>query len=258
MNRIWKAGIAAVLGLCAVGGAAWADQQLPPEAEAIKEAFIGAEETSAQIGYFVSDTGKTDTLTEEQLQAYIDAFNANMDRYYSSDNGCREQYKELNEQYLREVAKDEVYYLVDSGTIDCALNSVNISADGQTATAHVVYTSWGNEIEENENGELEVNALIGQNAVDVTMVKEDGQWKFQGYDEILFSTGVDVIEDLQESGKLTNEQQAVFEQYMDVNHAVYSSFADAYQAAQRLQADAINPYPLAEKLGISVEWGTGP
>ena len=107
MKTGFKFGIAAVaLTACIAGSTLWANAD--SEDEAIKEAFIGSQNIAHQIGYFESDNGKTDQLSEEQIQGYIDDFNAGMDKYYSSDNICRQTYKETNEQYLRKNAKDTV------------------------------------------------------------------------------------------------------------------------------------------------------
>ena len=95
MKTGFKFGIAAVaLTACIAGSTLWANAD--SEDEAIKEAFIGSQNIAHQIGYFESDNGKTDQLSEEQIQGYIDDFNAGMDKYYSSDNICRQTYKETN------------------------------------------------------------------------------------------------------------------------------------------------------------------
>ena len=106
MKTGFKFGIAAVaLTACIAGGTLWANAD--SEDVAIEEAFIGSQNVSQQIGHFESDNGKTDQLSEEQIQAYIDDFNAKMDKYYSSDNVCRQTYKEINEQRLRKTQKTQ-------------------------------------------------------------------------------------------------------------------------------------------------------
>lgn len=93
----------------------------------------------AQIGAFESSNGKTDLLSEEEIQADLAAFDAQMDRYYAKDNGCRQSYKDINKQLLCETAKDEVYYLADGGMLDCTFQYVKISEDGQTASVKAIY-----------------------------------------------------------------------------------------------------------------------
>ena len=85
MKTGFKFGIAAVvLTACIAGSTLWKNAH--SEDEAIKEAFIGSQNISQRIGYFESDNGKTDQLSEEQIQGYIDDFNAEMDKYYSANN----------------------------------------------------------------------------------------------------------------------------------------------------------------------------
>ena len=109
MKTGFKFGIAAVvLTACIAGSTLWKNAH--SEDEAIKEAFIGSE----------------------------------MDKYYSADNICRQEYKEINEQRLRKDAKDVVYYKVDGGVLDCTCRHIKLSADGTSATMDVVCVSWGN------------------------------------------------------------------------------------------------------------------
>lgn len=147
----WKRALAiSLISACLVGGTAWADSQTSPEVEAVKEAFIGSQDISYQIGYFESENGKTDMLTEEHIQAYIDDFNTKMDQYYAESNVCRQTYKETNEKILREIGKNRVCYVADAGVLDYTFRNVNISEDGQTATVKAVCQVWGNWVEQNE------------------------------------------------------------------------------------------------------------
>ena len=154
MKTGFKFGIAAVaLIACIAGSTLWKNAH--SEDEAIKEAFIGSQNITQQIGHFESDNGKTDQLSEEQIQRYIDDFNAEMDKYYSADNVCRQTYKEINEQRLRKDAKDTVLYKVDGGVLDCECRHMRLSADGTYATMDVVCVSWGNWVEQNAYGQIE-------------------------------------------------------------------------------------------------------
>ena len=101
-------------------------------------------------------------MSEEQIQGYIDDFNAEMDKYYSADNVCRQTYKEINEQILRKNAKDTIMYTVDGGVLDCTCRHIKLSADGTSATMDVVLVNWGNWVEQNEYGQIEVTAPTGQ------------------------------------------------------------------------------------------------
>ena len=266
MKTGFKFGIAAVvLTACIAGSTLWKNAH--SEDEAIKEAFIGSQNISQRIGYFESDNGKTDQLSDEQIQEYIDDFNAKMDKYYSANNVCRQTYKEINEQRLRKDAKDVVYYKVDGGVLDCTCRHVKLSADGTSATMHVEYVEWGNWVEQNEEGQIKVIAPTGQTSTDVTMVKEDGQWKLQSMGQESLLSGSDAISDLQDAEQNANangksifneeqkKQMQVFEKYEQKTlFTEYDSFSEALQVAESIDPHEINPFPLwNEKGGSSLE-----
>lgn len=261
MKKIWKVGMAVgVTAMCITGSTLWASAD--SEDEAIKEAFIESQNVAQQIGYFESDNGKTDQLSEEQIQGYIDDFNAKMDRYYSSENGCRQIYKETNEQYLRKNAKDTVMYTVDGGVLSCATENIKLRADGKTATMHVVYVDWGNWVEQNESGQIEVTAPTGQTSADVTMVEEDGQWKLQSMDDMTVCFGADAIFDLQRAEQEASakgqciysaeqqEQMQVFDEYEQKTIGTeYDTFSEAIKAAESIDPNEVNPFPLWNAMG---------
>ena len=263
MKTGFKFGIAAVaLTACIAGSTLWANAD--SEDEAIKEAFISSQNISQQIGYFESDNGKTDQLSEEQIQGYIDDFNAKMYKYYSSDNVCREMYKEINEQYLRKDAKDTIAYTVDGGVVDCTYSNIKVSADGTSATMDVILIDWENLVEENEEGQIEVTAPIEQDSMNVTMVKEDGQWKLQAVNDMIAFFGTDAMTDLQKAQQKASEkgksifhaeqqkQMQVFDEYEQKTlFAEYDSFSEALKAAESIDPNEINPFPLWNEMGGS-------
>ena len=263
MKTGFKFGIAAVaLTACIAGSTLWANAD--SEDEAIKEAFIGSQNISQRIGYFESDNGKTDQLSEEQIQGYIDDFNAEMDKYYSADNVCRQTYKEINEQYLRKNAKDTIMYTVDGGVLDCTCRHIKRSADGTSATMDVVLVNWGNWVEQNEYGQIEVTAPTGQDTMSVTMVKEDGQWKLQAINDMVAWFGMDAITDLQAAEQNANangksifneeqkKQMQVFEEYKQKTlFTEYDSFSEALQVAESIDPYEVSPFPLWNEMGGS-------
>ncbi len=263
MKTGFKFGIAAVaLTACIAGSTLWANAD--SEDEAIKEAFIGSQNIAQQIGHFESDNGKTDQLSEEQIQGYIDDFNAGMDKYYSSDNGCRQLYKETNEQLLRKNAKDTIMYTVDGGVLDCTCSNIKLNADGTSATMDVVCVSWGNWVEQNEYGQIEVTAPTGQDTMSVTMVKEDGQWKLKSIDDMVAWFGADAITDLKKAQQKASEkgqsifneeqqkQMQVFEEYKQKTlYTDYDNFSEALQVAESIDPHEINPFPLWNEMGGS-------
>ena len=263
MKTGFKFGIAAVvLTACIAGSTLWKNAH--SEDEAIKEAFIGSQNISQRIGYFESDNGKTDQLSDEQIQEYIDDFNAKMDKYYSANNVCRQTYKEINEQRLRKDAKDVVYYKVDGGVLDCTCRHIKLSADGTSATMDVILVDWENSVEQNEYGQIEVTAPIEQDTMSVTMVKEDGQWKLQSIDDMLAWFGADAIANLRDAEQNANangksifneeqqKQMQVFEEYEQKTYFTeYDSFSEALQIAESIDPYEVNPFPLWNEMGGS-------
>ena len=257
MKTGFKFGIAAIaLTACIAGSTLWANAD--SEDEAIKEAFIGSQNIFQQIGHFESDNGKTDQLSEEQIQGYIDRFNTGVDTYYSLDNPSRENYKELNERVLRECAKNVVDCKVDGGVLSCTAENIKLNEDRTSAAMHVVFVEWGNWIEENENGQIEVTAPTGQISADVTMVKEDGQWKLQSMEQADLCFGADAISDLQKASakgqSIYNEEQQkqmqAFEEYKQKTiYTEYDSFSEALQAAESIDPHEVNPFPLWNEMG---------
>ena len=158
-------------------------------------------------------------------------------------------------------------YTVDGGVLDCTCRHIKLSADGTSATMDVVCVIWGNWVEQNEEGQIEVTAPTGQDTMSVTMVKEDGQWKLQAINDMVAWFGMDAITDLQaaeqnasEKGKsIFNEEQKkqmqVFEEYKQKTlFTEYDSFSEALQVAESIDPHEINPFPLwNEKGGSSLE-----
>ena len=264
MKTGFKFGIAAVvLTACIAGSTLWKNAH--SEDEAIKEAFIGSQNMFQQIGHFESDNGKTDQLSDEQIQGYIDRFNTGVDSYYSLDNPSRENYKELNERVLRECAKDVVDYKVDGGVLSCTAENIKLNEDRTSATMHVVFVEWGNWVEENEEGQIEVTAPIEQDSMNVTMVKEDGQWKLQAVNDMTAFFGTDAISDLQETEQKASakgrtvaysaeqqEQMRVFDEYEQKTLGTeYDNFSEALKAAESIDPYEVNPFPLWNEMGGS-------
>lgn len=242
---------AAAVAICVLGLVGWTAEE-NVEIQAVKEAFIGAQDISYRIGCFESENGKTDYLSEEAIQTYIDSFNMQIDQYYSNANVCRQTYKEINEQLLREICRGKVYYSVDGGVLECVFDDVNIGEDGDVATVKAVCTVWGNWVEENDSGALNVVAPIGRDTITATMVKEDGKWKLEKINEMYSELGADVINELEtqqqyasEIKTYTKEQLNLIDEYVEKTYFTeYTTFEEALNAAKSLNPDEINPFAL--------------
>ena len=130
---------------------------------------------------------------------------------------------------------------------------------------HVEYVEWGNWVEQNEEGQIKVIAPTGQTSTDVTMVKEDGQWKLQSMGQESLLSGSDAISDLQEAEQKSDakgravaysaeqqEQMRVFDEYEQKTLGTeYDNFSEALKAAESIDPNEINPFPLWNEMGGS-------
>ena len=99
----------------------------------------------------------------------------------------------------------------------------------------------------------------------MTMVKEDGQWKLQSMGQESLLSGSDAISDLQEAEQKASakgravaysaeqqEQMRVFDEYEQKTLGTeYDSFSEALQAAESIDPNEINPFPLWNEMGGS-------
>ena len=97
------------------------------------------------------------------------------------------------------------------------------------------------------------------------MVKEDGQWKLQAIHDMTAYFGADAISDLQEAEQKSDakgravaysaeqqEQMRVFDEYEQKTLGTeYDSFSEALQAAESIDPNEINPFPLWNEMGGS-------
>ena len=97
------------------------------------------------------------------------------------------------------------------------------------------------------------------------MVKEDGQWKLQSMGQESLLSGSDAISDLQEAEQKSDakgravaysaeqqEQMQAFDEYEQKTlFTEYDSFSEALQAAESIDPNEINPFPLWNEMGGS-------
>ncbi|MGM9630794.1 hypothetical protein [Butyricicoccus sp.] len=230
-----KKRIIVAAGICLLAGLAWT--QFGPEARAVKQAFFDSQELMFQTP-FQSENGKTDMLTEEEIQTYLDDYSAQIDQCYAKENPCREMYKGDNEHLLRVVCKEKVQYQADGGLYDCRFSGIWIHPDGQTATVHAVSTEWGKWVEQKEDDGFEVTAPTGRDTITATMVKEGGAWKLKNIDDMYVEFGADIVSDLEASGSLSSE----LEDWLEKTSQPYETFDEALAAADSLNPEEINPF----------------
>lgn len=231
---------AALLGVLLLTAAAPGDIDYEDEINQISESLKGAIEVQLEIGAFQADNGYTTELSEEELSAFVQAYNEKVDRYYSSDNAVRESYKEHNEYLLREYYQSTLDYQVASGVLDFAVDKIT-TLDGNRVQVDCRAVIWGTWVDASEEG-FYVIAPVNLETMSVVMVKESGEWKL---DQILESN-VDMDYSISDAGteefgtRLNSNDDDVInydaayteEVRQDMLSQTYHSFADALGKAE--------------------------
>lgn len=238
---------------------ALADSREEQEMDALKTAFVGAEETLLDMSEISSpkaeSTGTTAGMSEEELNACIADYTARVERYYSDSHPAKQEYIEQHEGVIRD-SSQEVYYLADGGVLSCELSNVQISDDGNTATFEAYWVDWNEWVEQTEDGSFQVTAPLGDNSATITMVKEGGLWKLLKTEDHYVSDAneaIDAISDEEvyaDAGITADEAASVTEAYdetQDICQTSYSTFQEALAAAKSIDVNAMNPYPLLEQ-----------
>ena len=208
------------------------------EVEAVYDAMIGAKNVQLALGAYVSEDGTTAQLTDAEIQAQLDAYNAEVDRYYAMDNVCREEYKDWNETMLRESYVDETFYRLEGGVLDYQVHNLEFNSEKTEATLKLTATLYNKWISETEDGDYWIQCCAGNTEMTAVLVKEDGDWKLLRYDsyqkqedwmsqDILSDHGTAADAEALEAGELAN--------------AEYDNFADAVEAANRIHVADICP-----------------
>ena len=98
----------------------------------------------------------------------------------------------------------------------------------------------------------------------MTMVKEDGKWKLRSMNQADLLFGADAISDLQEAEQKTDakgrsavsvysaeqqEQMQAFNEYQQKTYTEYDNFSEALKAAESIDPNEINPFPLWNEMG---------
>lgn len=238
---------------------ALADSREEQEMEALKTAFVGAEETVLDMSEISSpkaeSTGTTAGMSEEELNACIADYTARVEQYFSDSHPAKQHYIEQHEAVIRN-SSQEVYYLVDGGVLSCELSNIQISDDGNTATFQADWSCWNNWAEQAEDGTYQVTAPINNCSATITMVKEGGLWKLLKTEDHYVSDAneaIDAISDEEvyaDAGITADEAASVTEAYdetQDICQTSYSTFQEALAAAKSIDVNAMNPYPLLEQ-----------
>ena len=215
------------------------------EVEAVHAAVLGAENVQLALGAYVSEDGTTAQLTDAEIQAQLDAYNAEVDRYYALDNVCREEYKDWNETMLRDSFVDETFYRLEGGVLDYQFHGVKFNADKTEATVKLSATAYNKWISETEDGDYWIQCCAGNTEQTAVMVKEDGDWKLLCYDSYQKQEDWMPQDILSDHGTAayaaSTEADAEALEAGELADAEYDNFADAVEAANRIHVADICP-----------------
>lgn len=220
--------------------------QTERDAAEIYDTYVNAEYLRINIGRYTSDSGVTGDLSPEELQAQIDAYNEKIDRYFSTESRFHQEYKDLNEKYLRETFRDSANYQLDAGVYDYKVNNLTIYEDGTAvlSTDAVLYNKWVQELDDG-------SYIVICNAEEVTdtcrFVKEDGNWKYlySEYYEILSDwTPLDDAEGVTTQALQGDETDSPVLEAANIETEVYSDFDEAKSACEQISMEEICPYHL--------------
>lgn len=227
----WKSGFVLLLLLAILstwlftGGTSKSDASVQEEMSiAVKGALL----TQLELGSFNSADGTTANVTEEELQSAIQNYASKVDRYFSSSNPMGAEYKELNEDLLRNTFADVIDYQVGSGIDDFEIKSI-VFSDDNTAEVECTITTWGIWVDEVEEGYVVISP-VNCERMKLTMVLEDGMWKLKEISEDV----LEVMDSLTDNGEAV--MYAVSE---DVETSAglknYNSFSEAFLAAESIR-----------------------
>lgn len=177
MKRCWKSAVKLLLcGLVMIGIAA---------TSLIRQGFIGAERTCMEIGSFTSDTGMTEDLSQEERNAYMEAYAEKAERYYAERNPVRTDYIELNQRYLQDFCSRKVEYLVESRVTNCIVIPIGIADGGNRVTVMASWKAQNIWVEQEEDRSYSVVAPVNDCHAKAVMVQEDGCWKLLRYENFV-------------------------------------------------------------------------
>ncbi|MDD7408831.1 MAG: hypothetical protein SOV71_06085 [Anaerovoracaceae bacterium] len=221
-------------------------QQKGTEDDAVKEALTGAISTEINIGKFESADGSTATFSTDKTDKIIEAYDAEVDRYFTKDNSVNEYYKWLNKDIITRTAKDtdKINYVIDAEVPKCSITQITYSDDGNTADvqAYIMTSSrwvdyWP------EDSSFHVSNPVEVEQGHYKLVKEDGTWKLKSGDGDYVSgdlTAANAVSSVSKSAAASAEKVKSAAALRDeITGSTYPDFASALDAADKLNTSVI-------------------
>ena len=211
---------------------------------------------------FDSPDGTTASMTEEEIQENIDAYNALVDSAYSVNHPCRNSYKNDHEYWMKGSVFNEwndTHNMVtfENGISECKILKVKIGENGSKANVKAGVTVWLRRVFY-ENGKFRPRAGASRTYWELELVKEDGKWKVEENVDIIPSDcscyNEEEVKDYMDrmpcGGKnafskeklLNNEEKAAIEEKIAYSKSVCEKLCDTYEEARDLakSIDVIN------------------
>jgi hypothetical protein len=195
---------------------------------AIEDAIVGANNVILTVGTFQSETGLTCSLTEDEIEAQVDAFNNRVDDYFTPEYPAYTQYMELNDYLLNDIFSNTVDYQVTGGVDSSKLTAVTYGADGLSALAEGYLQVHTTSVIGEDDDLYSVNCSSNIVAFTAELEKLDGIWKVRTLDLNFVEDWV--AEDSLDSLVADDYQISVANDVIDE----YSSFMDAYTVASEI------------------------
>lgn len=194
----------------------------------VEAAIVGADNVILSLGGYASESGLIDTLSDEEIQTQIAAYNAQVDAYFTEDCVHYTNLKEMNQYYLEGALTGKVYYIVSSGNLDCKLTSIRYTDDATTAEANGYILGYANHVESEDDGGFDINCASNLLSLTAKLEKIDGTWKVCEYT-------YDYVEDWVpgDNANVASDQAST----VNIADTTYSSFQEAYQAASEISVE---------------------
>lgn len=225
------------------------------ERNEIEQSLTGAYELMGSIGQFVSENGKTDSLSDKEIAELTEIYNAKVDRFMSDEFAAKNNYKWLNENMLSETYKETVDYTVKSGIvgIDTVYTFYYPGRDHVKTSARLIGCSvW---IEYDENSEsYKIRYSCDKMNVKADLKTEDGSWKItalkgqQGEEETTDDENIiKNAENKLKEGTLPEDKKKLLQEIHNIQEICakdHDTFSEAYKAASIIELDSLNEYRL--------------